>query len=360
MNNSNCRCLRAETVATPLSLLSSLACRLAAGAIIIANVQPATADEIADFYKGRTLTIVVGHEVGSGFDVYARTLQRHLSRHLAGNPNVVVQNMNGASGLTAANWLFNIAPRDGTVISTFVYSVPIEALMGNPAAKFEPAKFTWIGNMEESVGVCGVSKAADIAKFDDMLTKESIFGATAAAGPFAKASLTLRNLLGVKLKLVSGYKGSADMKLAIGRGEVHGICGLPMSTITSFWREEYENGNFRPIVQLSGGRQEAVKNLPHVNEYAKSEQDRQVLELVLGTQALGRLYASPPGIPTARKEALRAALSATMKDPEFLADAAKTKIDISPMSGAAVETFIARLSSVPSVVVERAKQAYAP
>src|SRR5215470_19879566 len=139
---------------------------------------PVAADEVADFYKSKTFTILVGHEVGTGFDIYSRTLQRHLGRHIPGNPVVVVQNMTGASGISAANWLYNIAPKDGTVVATFVHTVPFEPLMGNSAARFEAAKFTWIGNMEESVAVCGVSKNSGIAKFDEMRSREVIFGAT--------------------------------------------------------------------------------------------------------------------------------------------------------------------------------------
>jgi tripartite-type tricarboxylate transporter receptor subunit TctC len=243
---------------------------------IVAVARPAAANETADFYKGKTLTIVVGHEVGTGFDVYARTLQRHLSRHIPGNPNVVVQNMAGASGVNAANWLFNSAPRDGTVMATFVYAVPFEPLMGNKAARFEAAKFSWIGNMAESVQVCGVSKAAGIDRFDDMRTKETVIGGTATTGPLTKSAFAVRNLLGARMKIVSGYKGSADVKLALGRGEVHGICGIAMSTVTSSWREDYEGGNFRPIIQLSGRRQPGLKNIPHVEDYATSDDDRAV------------------------------------------------------------------------------------
>jgi tripartite-type tricarboxylate transporter receptor subunit TctC len=318
----------------------------------------AAADEVADFYKGKTFTIVIGHEVGTGFDIYGRVLQRHLGRHIPGNPSVIVQNMVGASGITAANWLYNIAPKDGTVMATFVHTVPFEPLMGNSSAKFDAAKYTWIGNMEESIAVCGVSKASGIAKFDDMRTKETIFGATGATGPLVKSALAVKNLLGVKMKVVAGYAGSASVKVAIQRGEVHGICGLPMSTITSFWRDDYEAGTFKPIIQLSGRKQADLKGIPHVDDYAKTEEDRQVYGLIFGTQALGRIYLSPPGMPAERKAALRNALNATMKDPQFVADAVKTQIDISPMTGEEVEAFIARLSSVSPAVVERTKQAF--
>ncbi len=215
-----------------------------AAILLMASVsaQPVAADEIADFYKGRSVNIVVGHEPATGFDIYARVLARHLGRHIPGNPNIVVQNMTGASGLTAANWLYNVAPKDGTVMATFVHTIPFESLMGNSAARFDPAKFAWIGNMEESVAVCGISKAAGITKFDDMLTRETIWGATGATGPLVKSAAAVKNLLGAKMKIVAGYKGSASVKIAITRNEVHGICGLPMSTITSSWGDLYNGG----------------------------------------------------------------------------------------------------------------------
>jgi len=325
---------------------------IAAGAAI-----PAGADEISDFYKGKSVNLVVGHEAATGFDIYARVLARHLGRHIPGNPAIVVQNMVGASGLVAANWLYNIAPKDGTVMATFVHTIPFEPLMGNAAARFEPAKFAWIGNMEESVAVCGISKAAGISKFDDMLVKETIWAGTGATGPLIKSAAAVRNLLGAKMKIVSGYKGSASVKIAITRNEVHGICGLPMSTITSSWADIYNSGDFRPVIQLSGRKGATLKGIPHVDDYAKSEEDRQVYGLIFGTQALGRIYLSPPGTPDARRNALRAALMASMRDPQFIADAKKTGIDVSPMTGEEVERLIARLSSASPATIERVKKA---
>jgi tripartite-type tricarboxylate transporter receptor subunit TctC len=330
---------------------------LAAGLLLAGAIAPATADEVADFYKGKSVNIVVGHEPATGFDVYARVLARHLGRHIPGNPNIVVQNMTGASGLTAANWLYNVAPKDGTVMATFVHTIPFEPLMGNNAARFEPAKFAWIGNMEESVAVCGISKAAGIAKFEEMLKKETIWGATGATGPLLKSAAAVKNLLGAKMKIVSGYKGSASVKIAITRNEVDGICGLPMSTIMSAWADLYNSGDFRAVIQLSGRKQDDLKGVPHVDDFAKSDEDKQVYGLIFGTQALGRIFLSPPGTPDARRNALRAGLLASMKDPQFIADAKKTQIDISPLTGEEVERFIARLSTASPSVVERVKQA---
>jgi tripartite-type tricarboxylate transporter receptor subunit TctC len=333
---------------------------LAAGVALASLAGPAAADEIADFYKGKWVNIVVGHEPATGFDIYARVLARHMSRYIPGNPAIVVQNMVGASGLVAGNWLYNVAPKDGTVMATFVHTVPFEPLMGNKAARFEPAKFAWIGNIEESVAVCGISKASGIASFQEMRAKETIWGATGATGPLVKSAAAVKNLLDAKMKIVSGYKGSASVKIAITRNEVHGICGLPMSTISSQWNDIYSTGEFKPVIQLSGRKAPELKGIPHVDDYAKSEEDRQVYGLIFGTQALGRIYLSPPGTPDARKQALRTALLATMKDKQFLEDAKKTKIDIEPMTGEEVEKFIARLSTASAATIERTKQAVVP
>ncbi len=331
----------------------------AAGAVValFSTAQPIFADEIRDFYAGKTVSIVVGHQVGTGFDIYARVLAPHLSRNIPGNPNVIVQNMVGASGITAANWLSNVAPKDGTVMATFVHTVAFEPVFGNDKAQYDPAKLTWIGNMEESIGMCGVTKASGIATFDDLLAKEVVFGATGATGPLGLFAQAVKNLLGAKLKVVYGYKGSADVKLAMNRGEVQGICGLPLSTVKSFWGDEYKSGEFKPIIRLSGRDHPDLKGIPNVDRYAKTEEDRQVFGLIFGAQALGRVYVSPPGQPAARTKAMREAMNRTMKDEKFLADAAKAQIDIEPMSGEQVSTFIAKLSAVSPAVVARAKQA---
>jgi tripartite-type tricarboxylate transporter receptor subunit TctC len=317
----------------------------------------AAADEVADFYKGKTFTLVVGHEVGTGYDVYARTLSRHLGQHIPGNPAVVVQNMVGASGLVAANWLYNIAPKDGTVAATFVPTTIFESLFGNPAAKFEAGRFTWIGNIDDGINICGVSKASGIGRFEDLQTRETVFGGTGATGPLGKSALAVKHLLGAKIKLVSGYQGSASVKFAMNRGEVHGICGISLSSVTSQWRDELESGAFKPILQLSGNQNAILAGVAHVDTYAKSLEDQQVFSLIFGVQSLNRNYGSPPGMPAERTRALRAAFMATMADPQFRADAAKMQIDVNPASGEEVAAFIARIAASPPQVVERTKLA---
>jgi tripartite-type tricarboxylate transporter receptor subunit TctC len=311
---------------------------LFASVVLLAAVTGAHADDVADFYKSKTFTIVVGHEVGTGFDIYSRVLARHIGRHIPGNPSVVVQNMVGASGVTPANWLYNVAPKDGSVIMTFVHTAALEPIFGNGAARFDAAKLTWVGNMDEGVGICGVSPASGVGTFEDLLTKEVPFGSTGATGPL-------------------GNQGSASVKLAINRGEVHGICGLSMSSVTSQWRDEVQSGAFKVILQLSGRPHSALAGVKHVDRYAKTADDEQVFGLIFGAQALGRIYGSTPSIPAERRNALRAAFMATMSDPQFLSDAVKSQIDVNPMSGAEVEAFIARMASSSPEVVERARRA---
>ncbi len=318
---------------------------------------PAAAAAVAEFYKDRTLSLVVGHETGTGFDTYARVLARHLSRHVPGTPSIVVQNMVGASGIAAANWLYNAAPKDGTVVASFAQTAVYEPVFGNNVAKFDPAQYTWIGNADEGVGTCGVAKASGVQSLDDLRKRETIFGATGTTGPLATYAYAVKNLLGGKIRVVAGYKGSASVRLAIQRGEVEGVCGVSLSTIKSQWRDDLDSGAFKLVLQLSGAPQPEFKGAPHVDAFAKSDEERQLFDLIFGAQALGRLYVSPPAMPAERRDALRAAFTATMRDAQFLADAAKLQIDVAPMTGEQVERFIRRVASSPPATVERAKQA---
>lgn len=333
----------------------------ALGAFALVAVSGAQADPVAEFYKGRTVTIVVGHEVGTGFDVYSRVLIRHMGRYIPGAPNMIVQNMLGASGVTAANWLYNVAPKDGSAMGTFAQTVPLEPLFGNQQARYDAARFIWIGNMESSVAICGVTKASGVQTFEDLRKREIVMGATGPTGPLVKSALAVKNLLGAQIRVIPGYKGSADVKLAMNRGEVQGICGLPWSTVKSFWRQELDTGDFRPILQISGDRSpELPAAVTHYTDFIKTDANRQLFGLLFGVQALGRIYATPPDVPADRVAALRKAFDETMKDKEFLADAEKTGIDIIPMNGATVSKMWAEFTATPASVVEEAKKVTTP
>jgi len=315
-----------------------------------------TADPIADFYRGRQVNMIIAHEVATGYDIYARLLARHISRHIPGNPTIVPQNMLGASGINGANLLFNISPKDGSVIGTFAHTVPLDPLIGQGVAKFDASKFNYLGNMEESIGVCAVWHEAGIASLADLQAKETRFGATAITGPPSAMAAALKNLLGAKVRLIQGYKGAPGVKLAIEKGEVQGICGMPMSTLRAQWSDVLDSGKVKPFIQLSGTKG-ALPDVEFVYDRAKSSEDTQVYDLIFGILKLGKIFAAPPGVAAERVKALREAFDASMKDPELLAEAAKQRIDISPATGDAVASFIAGIYRTPAAVVERAKKA---
>jgi tripartite-type tricarboxylate transporter receptor subunit TctC len=190
-----------------------------------ASSQPAADETVADFYRGKALNIVVGHEAGTGYDFFGRTLARHITRHLPGNPNAVPQNMPGAGGLRAANWLYNVAAKDGTVVSVLAPETALKPIFGDAAASYEPAKFTWIGNMDESIATCTVSARSGITAIEQLFARETVFGATGVAAPTSKFAYALVNFLGARIKVVQGYKGSNDLRIALNRGEIEGACG---------------------------------------------------------------------------------------------------------------------------------------
>ena len=328
-------------------------------ALMCAVPRASLADDVEDFYRGRTLNIVVGHEVGTGFDVYSRALARHFGRFIPGKPGVTVQNMQGASGMTAANWLYNIAPKDGTIIATYTHSVIFEPLIGDALARFDPLKFSWIGNMDESTQTCVVSPAAGLATFADLFVKETLFGGSGAgtAGPLSQTPNAIRNLTGAKIRLVQGYRGSFDIKLAIERGEVHGLCGLPTSTARTEWRDMLDSGRLRFLVQLGRNKHPDLAGVPHIYDYAKTDEDRLVYDVIFGTQGLGRPYMAPPGVPPPRVAALRKALLDTIADPTFAAEARTAQIDLKPLPGEDVEKLLARVFATPASAIARAKKA---
>jgi len=334
--------------------------RAAVAALLLGlSVQAAPAQDVERFYAGRKLSVVVGHEVGTGFDLYGRALARHMGRFVPGKPNLVPENMIGVAGFAAANWLYNVAAKDGSVIAIFAHTAPFEPLLGKGTGRFDASKFTWIGNMDSVVGVCGVWDHAGIAKFDDLFTKETVFGAGGAGsgGPLTQFPTALRRLLGVKIKLIQGYKGSAEIRLAMARGELQGVCGIPISTLKTEWKDDFNSGRFKVILQLGRERHPALGDIPHVYDYTKTADDRQVFDLIFGLQAIGRPFAAPPGVPAERVAALRSAFMAMTKDAGFLAEAAKLSLDVAPSTGEEVAAFVTRMYASPKAIVDRAKEA---
>ncbi len=326
-------------------------------AALLGSAGTAAADPVSDFYKGKTFTILVGLQSGTGFDIYARALSRHMGRHMPGNPTIVVQNKPGASGVNAANLLYNIGPKDGSIIGTFPQSFLTEPLYGNEKAKYDALKFNFIGNMEVGTGYCAISTDAGINTFEDLRNKEVVWGATGATGPLGKAAQAVNTLAGTKLKVIYGYKGSATVKLAIEKGEVKGICGLPYSTLKSFWKDQFDAKKMKIIVQLAGPKHDDWKDVPQLIDYMKTDEQKQLHQLIFKTYEISRVFVAPPDVPADRVAAIRKAFEATMKDKAFLADAEKTRIEISPTTADEVRALVAELYKTPPALVKKAFEA---
>jgi len=330
--------------------------RFGAFALAFGAMTGAQAQDSADFYKGKTITVVVGIEQGTGFDLYGRALARHMPRHLPGAPTMIVSNMPGASGLIAFNWLANVAPKDGTVFATASFSVPFEPMFGNEAARFKGPQFGWVGNMDSGVSVCVARPDSGVTQWTDVFQKELTVGAAGRAGPISQAPRALMELSGAKLKLIEGYVGTASVKLAIERGELQGICGISLSTVRSQWSDVLQSGLVKMMLQLGPKADPELKDVPHVFEFARGDEERQVYNLIFGPQGLGRSFAAPPGTPADRLKVLRDAFTATMKDPRFLEDAEKAKLDIAPQTGEEVQAFVEALYASPPDVIARARK----
>jgi tripartite-type tricarboxylate transporter receptor subunit TctC len=320
-----------------------------------AAIVPASAAEpVADFYKGKSVSLVIGFPPGAGYDAYGRLLARHIAGHIPGNPAVVPQNMPGAGAMKATNYLYGVAPKDGTAISHLPSSVMMEQLFGNPAVQFDAGKFTWIGNMDQSIGTCTVWHTAGIDRFEDLMARPTVFGGSGPSGVNAQHAAALKHLLGAKIKLIQGYPGANEIKLAMAKGELQGACGMALSSLKSQHASEYRSGELRPVVQLAIEKHPELPGIAHIYDYATSEEMRQIFDLVFGPHIIGRPVAAPPGIPADRKAALRAAFMATMADAAFRADAQKMKLDITPSDGEWVERLFAKFFSYPKRVVDNA------
>jgi tripartite-type tricarboxylate transporter receptor subunit TctC len=319
-----------------------------------ASSQPAADETVADFYRGKALNIVVGHEAGTGYDFFGRTLARHITRHLPGNPNAVPQNMPGAGGLRAANWLYNVAAKDGTVVSVLAPETALKPIFGDAAASYEPAKFTWIGNMDESIATCTVSARSGITAIEQLFARETVFGATGVAAPTSKFAYALVNFLGARIKVVQGYKGSNDLRIALNRGEIEGACGPSHSTLKTQWKDDIESSRIRVLVQFGLKKLPELAGAAHIYDYAKSNEDRTVFDVAFGPHLLGRPVIAPPGMPADRANALRTAFMRTMQDAELLAEISRLGLEVRPSSGNEVEALVARFAAFPKSVIERA------
>jgi tripartite-type tricarboxylate transporter receptor subunit TctC len=321
------------------------------GALLVAAPNAFAADDATNFYKGRTVTIDIGYSTGGGYDLYARVLARHLGDHIPGKPSVVPQNMPGAGSLKVVNYLANVAPKDGTVIATFARGMAMQPLFDKTGIEFDAQKLNWIGSITNEVSVCAFRSDTGIKTWQDMLTKSYTVGGTGSGSDTDVFPDVLRHMFHMKIKLVTGYPGGSDVILAMERGEVDGRCGWSWSSVKSTKYDLYEKKEIVIPVQLALKKHPDLPNVPLVTEETKDPKELAALKLIFGRQSVARPYATAPGVPADRVAALRKAFDDTMKDPAFLAEAEKTKLEVEPVSGQEVQDLVAELyQSSPEVV----------
>lgn len=314
---------------------------------------PAKADSVADFYRGHNLTIIVSTGPGGGYDLYARTLAQYMQRHMPGRPTIVAQYMPGAGGIKAANYLYKVAPRDGSVIALLSQAAALVQVLDGRGVRYDAAAFSYIGRMVSTNAVVMVWHDAPAKTLAAMKKTEVVF-ATDGKGTQSQYNLALmRNLLGEKFKLVQGYNASALILQAMERGEVHGYA-YSWATLRARKREWLDAHKIIPLAEI-GLQHSPGLSVPLVMDLTRDPDKKRALELVASPTAIGRSFVAPPEVPAERVAALRKAFDETMKDPELLANAAKRHMEIDPKSGAAVQAIIARTVATPKALIQRVR-----
>ena len=304
-----------------------------------------------DFYKGKTVQMLIGFQAGTGYDTYARALSRHLGRHLPGGASIVVQNMTGAGSLVAANHLYNLAPRDGTAIGIFSRSTILDPLFGTPEAKFDAQRFFWIGSMGPEATLCIAWGRSPFKTWADVQTRDFLAAATSASGDTGVHPILFNRVLGTRMKLITGYRGGPEMSQAIESGEAHGRCGWSWTSIKSTKPDWIANKSINLLTQVGLKKSRELPDVPLALEFATTERQRQILTLVFGPQEIAWPFVAPPGLPEARQAMLRKAFDAALRDPELLAEAKRLGLDLDPMPGAGVADVVAELHRTPADVV---------
>jgi tripartite-type tricarboxylate transporter receptor subunit TctC len=335
------------------SVVSIIASALMFG-LLSARAQP-----VADFYRGKTITIVVGSDSGGGYDLNARALARHMARHIPGHPNIIVQNKPGASSMVAANYVSEVASKDGTVIAAVQRPIPFQQLFGDVGVRYDPRHIQWLGSTSNELGVVAVWHTAPQRSAQDLFTMETVVGGNGAATDTELFPRALNYMLGTKFKIVSGYPGQAQIVLAMERGEVQGTGNWSWSDVEQQRPEWLRDGKIRLLLQLDlkKGASPYLREVPLAMDLAGSEEQRQVFKILMSMKALGRPYFVAAEVPKDRRDALRAAFMATVNDPDFQAEASRTPGVIDPVAGADMQKMVTDIYALPADIIVKAREA---
>src|SRR3990170_2501184 len=310
------------------------------------------------FYKGKTMRIIVGGSAGGGYDLYSRTIARHWGKHIPGNPTIVVENMTGAASLIAANYVYKVAKPDGLTIGHFIGGLILQQVLGKPGIEFDARRFEYLGVPAQDNTVIGISKASGIASVEQWLASKTTlkFGAVGPGTATYDITKIVVATVGLSIQLVSGYKGTAEIRLAFNSGEVKGVTNA-WESFKASWPTELASGAVMIVLQAIPRRHPELPNVPLVIDYAKTDEARKLIQSgVHDYAAVARPYVLPPATPKERAQLLRKALMDTMKDPEFLAEAKKAKLDIEPLSGDELERIVSRIFKLEPELVEKLKE----
>ena len=315
----------------------------------------ASAQSIADFYRGKIVTIVVGSDATGEYDANARLLSRHLGRHIPGNPSIVIQNMPGASGITSANYLYTIAPKDGLMLGTFNKSMPLYQMTGMPNTKYKAQEFNWIGSRDHANNLVVVSSRTGIKTIEDATKKQATMGSIGIGGTMSTYPLILNNSIGTKFKLVQGYAGGQLVDLAMERGEVDGRGSYDWKDLKTKRADWLRDGKVTVLVQFGLAREADLPNVPIPPDLGRDEREKAALAFLSSDIMMGKPLMTPPGVPAERVAALRNAFDETMSDPQFLADARTADADVNPIKGADLQATVDKIVSTSPDIVALAK-----
>ncbi len=314
-------------------------------------------DAVAEFYRGKSITLQIGYPSGGGYDIYARHLARHMGRHIPGNPTIVAQNVPGAGSLKVANAIYGSAPRDGTVIGAIGREHVTSGLLGVEGVQFDATKMNWIGNLDSATSLCVAWHTSTIRSMEDVREREMIVGGSGPGSATVTLPTVLQQVLGFKFKVVAGYPGGNDITLALERGEVEGRCAWSYASLKSTQASYIREGKVRILSVSTLKRVPELPDVPSVVEFARTEEQRQILELLLASQTMARPYVAPPALPADRLAALREAFKATTRDAQFLEEGRRQNLEIDPMDWEEMTAAITRLHATPKPVVEAAIKA---
>ena len=337
-----------------MNLATAPAVAIVAAAWLVIPSTIAAAQSVADFYADKSIELIIGYPPAGSNDIYGRIVARHLGKYIPGKPSIIVRNMPGAGSLTAANHIYNRAPKDGTVLGVVSAGIPLQAKLGQPQARFEPSKFFWIGRIQSSSSVTMVWHTSKAMSLDDAKKREIVLSATGAGSTGSLYPNVMNEVLKTKFKLIQGYKGTHEAMLAMERGEAegHSTTWEAVKSVNMRWVKE---GQIRILVQHGLHRADDLPNVPTSVELATNPEDRAVMRAIMGAAEIGKAYFTTPEVPADRVAALRRAFDAMLKDAAFAEDVKKVHGDLEPMTGEQMQELIGELDTFPQAVIDRVR-----